>query len=417
MVGVHEYATRKGRHYVVLWATSREDAEGLWALLPQEKSPEFLAEQAEYDRFGKTMEVLGKRCFVAPTIIALNVAVFIIMLASGADLFDPNPAIHIRFGSNFGPLTWTGQEWRLLTSAFLHFGIIHLAINMYSLSQLGRFVEPLFGSARFALIYLLSALAGSVASGWWDPLRNAAGASGAIFGVLGALLAFMLVRSADIPRRSLKSIAISTLVFGSFSLGLGAAHPLIDNACHVGGLLGGFIAGLILARPFNIEARAVRQPVKLAIAAVVIGLPLAWAANSLLAADGPHAAGLHFNRDLIDFIPIEGVLARKQADITTIPKDVRVDRFEIAKRLRNEVLVPWRVASRPILQSATIPDEDSHSAKLQKAWREYLRAREEAVALRVLALETDDMSDAMRAISADERMSQALNTVSALMSE
>jgi len=288
---------------------------------------------------------------------------------------------------------------------------------MYSLSQLGRFVEPLFGSARFALIYLLSALAGSVASGWWDPLRNAAGASGAIFGVLGALLAFMLVRSADIPRRSLKSIAISTLVFGSFSLGLGAAHPLIDNACHVGGLLGGFIAGLILARPFNIEARAVRQPVKLAIAAVVIGLPLAWAANSLLAADGPHAAGLHFNRDLIDFIPIEGVLARKQADITTIPKDVRVDRFEIAKRLRNEVLVPWRVASRPILQSATIPDEDSHSAKLQKAWREYLRAREEAVALRILALETDEMSDAMRAISADERMSQALNTVSVLMSE
>ena len=119
------------------------------------------------------------------------------MLFAGADLMNPNPAIHIRFGSNFGPLTWTGEEWRLLTSAFLHFGIIHIALNMYALYQGGALVERLFGSTRFALIYLLSALAGSVASGWWDPLRNSAGASGAIFGVYGALLAFL----AGAPRR------------------------------------------------------------------------------------------------------------------------------------------------------------------------------------------------------------------------
>ena len=129
------------------------------------------------------------------------------MLAAGADLMNPNPAIHIRFGSNFGPLTWTGEEWRLLTSAFLHFGLIHIALNMFALYQGGALVERLFGSTRFALIYLLSALSGSVASGWWDPLRNSAGASGAIFGVYGALLAFMVVRRADIPPSMLKSIS------------------------------------------------------------------------------------------------------------------------------------------------------------------------------------------------------------------
>ncbi len=409
--------TRKGRHYVIVWATTQEDAEAIWALLPQEKTPEFVAEQAAYDRFHKAMKALGQRAFVTPAIIALNVAVFIIMLAAGADLMKPNPAIHIRFGSNFGPLTWTGEEWRLLTSVFLHFGIVHLALNMFALFQGGALVERLFGSTRFALIYLLSALAGSVASGWWDPLRNSAGASGAIFGVFGALLAFMLVRGADIPRSYLKSISISTVLFSLFSLGLGAAHPLIDNACHVGGLLGGFVAGLILARPFTVEARALRQPARLFIAALVVGLPLAWMAQSLLAHDGRHAAGLRFNRDLYDFIPVEGQLVRKQADILTFRPDVRVNRLEIAKRLRNEVLLPWRAASKPILESATIADEKSRSARLQKAWREYLRARGESIALRVLALESGSMTDVVSALSADKRQGEALNAVNVLMVE
>ena len=107
--------------------------------------------------------------------------------------------MHLRFGSNFGPLTWTGQPWRLLTSAFIHFGVIHLAFNMYALYRGGVLTERLYGSARFAVIYLLSAIAGSVVSGWWDPLRNSAGASGAIFGVYGALLVFFAMRRADIP--------------------------------------------------------------------------------------------------------------------------------------------------------------------------------------------------------------------------
>ena len=149
----------------------------------------------------------------------------------------------------------------------------------------------------------------------------------------------------------LKSISNSALVFCLYSLVIGAAHPLIDNACHVGGLLGGFIAGAILARPFNIEARATRQPARLLIAVLAIGLPLTWMAQSLVAPDGRHAAGLRFNRELMDFVPIEGRLVRKQADILTFRPDVRVNRLEIAKRLREEVLIPWREASKPILQS------------------------------------------------------------------
>jgi len=409
--------TRSGKDYVVIWATSREDAEAIWALMPQEKTPEFLADEAAYVRFDKVMAAVGQRAFVTPAIIGINVAMFIAMLAAGADLLQPNPAIHIRFGSNYGPLTWTGEEWRLLTSAFLHFGILHIALNMFALYQGGALVERLFGSTRFALLYVLSALSGSIVSGWWDPFRNSAGASGAIFGVYGALLAFMAVRRADIPPSMLKSISVSALLFSLYSLGIGWAHPLIDNACHIGGLLGGFVSGAILARPFTVEARASRRPQKLLIAALVIGLPLAWMAQSLVAHDGRHAASLRFRRDLFEIIPIESELARKQADILTFRPDVRVNRLDIAKRLRDEVLNPWREASRPILRSATISEEGSRSARLQTAWRNYLRAREEAIALQALALETAERSDEERALSADRRLAETMNEINVLMRE
>ena len=345
--------TRDGRHYIIVWLASREDAEALWAQLPQEKTPEFLADQAAHERFGKAMSVLGGRSLVTPAIIAINVAVFIVMLFAGADLMNPNPAVHIRFGSNFGPLTWTGEEWRLLTSAFLHFGLIHIALNMYALYQGGGLVERLFGSTRFAVIYLLSALSGSVASGWWDPLRNSAGASGAIFGVYGALLAFLAVRRVDIPPTMLKSISSSALLFCLYSLVIGAAHPLIDNACHVGGLLGGFVSGVILARPFTPEARAVPQPVKLLVAVLVVVLPLALLAQPLTAESGSKSASLRFERDLETFGRAEAEIVRRQTDILTFPPNARVNRLEIAQRLRREVLDPWRAASRPLLQATT----------------------------------------------------------------
>ena len=400
--------TRDGRHYVIMWLATTEDAEALWAMLPQEKTPEFLADQAAHERFGKAMNVLGARSLVTPSIIAINVAVFIVMIFAGADLMSPNPAVHIRFGSNFGPLTWTGQPWRLLTSAFLHFGLIHIALNMYALYQGGALVERLFGSTRFAVIYLLSALSGSVASGLWDPLRNSAGASGAIFGVYGALLAFLAVRRVDIPPSMLKSISSSALLFCLYSLVIGAAHPLIDNACHVGGLLGGFVSGVILARPFTPEARAQAQPAKLAIALLVVLLPLAWMAQPLMAAEGNKSASLRFERELYELRPFEAELVRKQAEILTFRPNVRVNRLELARRLRNEVLIPWRAVSRPLLQSNTLEQDGSRAARRQAVIRDYLRARERALELQAMALDSGDPADQQLALTADARVSETV---------
>jgi rhomboid protease GluP len=403
--------TRDGRHYIIVWATSREDADSIWSLLPQGKSPEFIAEQEHHDRFAEAMVSLGRRWYVTPSIIAINVAVFLAMWLAGADFFNPSSSIAIRFGSNFGPLTWTGEEWRLLTSAFLHFGIIHIALNMYALFQGGALVERLYGSSRFALIYLLAAIAGSVASGWWNPLRNSAGASGAIFGVYGALLAFLAVRRADIPPRLLKRISSSALLFCLYSLAYGWANTFIDNACHIGGLLGGFLSGLILARPFNAEAREHAQPARLLIAAVALGVPLLLLAHPLVDEKGSQAAELRFQREMADFAPIEAELVRKETEILTVQPNARVNRLELARRLSDEVLVPWRNASKPLLESATPADDGSGQARLQQAMRQYLRAREESLALWVLWLQSADPADEARAQSADRRLEHSLDAL------
>jgi rhomboid protease GluP len=104
----------------------------------------------------------------------------------------------IAWGANYGPDTITnGQWWRLLTSMFLHIGIVHLAFNMIVLLQIGPFVERLVGNVGFLIVYFVSGFAGNVTSLVWNPYTVSAGASGAIFGLYGLLLGFLLMSRRD----------------------------------------------------------------------------------------------------------------------------------------------------------------------------------------------------------------------------
>ncbi len=267
--------TRTDDREVHVWLASQEDSDALLALLPQTTTAEFKAHVEHHRKFRENLAALAPRTPVTPTIIGINIAVFVLMLMAGAGLTATNGRVELAFGSNYGPLTWNGQYWRLLTAAFIHFGVFHLAFNMYALYSGGRWTERLYGSARFAVIYLLSALAGSVVSGWWDASRNSAGASGAIFGVYGALLVFVLRRPDDIPRDVLKAVRGGAISLCVYSLAMGVAMPFVDNAAHIGGLLGGAIAGFLLLRPFDPAARATPQPWR--IVAVAVGMCAALA--------------------------------------------------------------------------------------------------------------------------------------------
>jgi membrane associated rhomboid family serine protease/Flp pilus assembly protein TadD len=183
---------------------------------------------------------------VTYALIAINVLVYLAMGLSGASWSDPSIKDALRWGADFGPLTMSGQWWRLLTCVFVHFGIIHIGFNMWCLWALGPAVERFMGRWAFLLMYVYSGLAASLASDAWDPWRVSAGASGAIFGIAGAFVSYLLLKKTAMDpvlvKRNLRNMAI----FIGYNLIRGAASFSVDNAAHVGGLVAGLALGAVL---------------------------------------------------------------------------------------------------------------------------------------------------------------------------
>jgi rhomboid protease GluP len=185
------------------------------------------------------------------TLIAINLAVFAAMVLTGGAILDFSPKETILFGANYTPLTVSGQYWRLITAGFVHGGLYHIAFNMWALWSLGQLSERLFGSWITFAVYLLTGVGGSLLSLAARPVTFEVGASGAIFGLAGAILSgikFGNVSVSSFERRSIFSSLIFfvgfnlAIGFGLVSLGIG-----IDNMCHLGGLISGLVFGVPLA--------------------------------------------------------------------------------------------------------------------------------------------------------------------------
>jgi len=208
-----------------------------------EQMPE-MQQQPKNNKWGVLRHLLPFPGYRAtPVIIALNILVYVIMISTGISPIFPQPADMITWGAMFKPLIIEGEQWRLLTSMWLHYGIIHLAFNMYALWSIGRALEPLIGTARFSILYILAGLGGSAASLWYhtDPAVGA-GASGAVFGVYGIFGSLLTTNLID--RRVRKELLSSIGMFIGYNLLFGLT-PGIDNAAHIGGLLAGAIGGYL----------------------------------------------------------------------------------------------------------------------------------------------------------------------------
>jgi rhomboid protease GluP len=183
-------------------------------------------------------------------LIAINALVFLAMVASGVSFTQPSPQDVFTWGGDFGPATvGAHQWWRLLTSCFVHFGIIHIGLNMYVLYQIGPFIETVFGRARYLLIYFLSGLAGSLVSVFIHPNAVGAGASGAIFGLYGAVFGFLLIHRRTLNPAVTSSIGKSAGIFVLYNVVFGAMQGTTDLSAHLGGLVAGLLAGAALVRP------------------------------------------------------------------------------------------------------------------------------------------------------------------------
>lgn len=181
--------------------------------------------------------------FSTSIILDLNILVFLLMIFSGIHIISPNGQELLHWGANRRLETTSGEWWRLLTSMFLHGGIMHLFLNIYGLVIAAIFVEPLLGRKKYFILYILSGLCGSLASIWWYPNTISVGASGAIFGLYGAILGLLLTNA--FPKNGKKSILIMIGIYVGINLLWGLTGG-IDNAAHIGGLLSGAIIGIIL---------------------------------------------------------------------------------------------------------------------------------------------------------------------------
>lgn len=188
-------------------------------------------------------------------IIALNIIMFLItiymvystaaswgisplsMSESAKNLINNN--VLILLGAKYGPLIYDGEIWRLITCAFLHGGILHIVCNMYMLYIIGPQIEQIYGKLKYIVIYLVSCITSSTFSLIINPDSISVGASGGIFGLMGALLAFALIERKNINKEYTMGL-IKTI---GINLVIGLVVINIDNAAHIGGFLGGAILG------------------------------------------------------------------------------------------------------------------------------------------------------------------------------
>ena len=179
------------------------------------------------------------------------------------------------WGGNYGADVANGQWWRLITHAFLHANLLHIGVNMWVLWSVGRLTEKLYGSFVFLLLYLAAAVTGGLFSIAWDPAVLTVGASGAIFGILGALLASLWRGRVQMPRTIFLRHWLPTLLFCLFSIVNGLFQTGIDNAAHVGGLIAGLLLGFGLRRPLESE----KLPLPGASAAIALGCAALFAGS------------------------------------------------------------------------------------------------------------------------------------------
>jgi rhomboid protease GluP len=218
---------------------------------------------------------------VTVALVVLNVLLFLLMARLSLSPWSLTHADPLTWGANFGPATQDGQWWRLLTAVFVHFSFIHIALNMWALWDVGRLMERLLGRWRYTLLYLGAGTVGNLLSlAVQGNEKVTGGASGAIFGLYGALIVFLWRERRQVDPDEFRWLFSVAIAFSGVMLALGFFIPAIDNAAHGGGLLAGALLGSLLARPWAPGSPLARAQAPWAGALSVLGLLALFASIS-----------------------------------------------------------------------------------------------------------------------------------------
>jgi rhomboid protease GluP len=325
----------------LLCLANPETARRLAACLPDRATAAGAQARHDAKAFARFLVVRGAP-LVTLAIIALNLAAYVVGGVKGAGWMTGNAGVLYELGGNLAPATALGQWWRLVTAMFLHAGLLHLAFNMWALWDAGRVAERLFGAARFATIYLAAGLLGGIASINWQQDLVGVGASGAVFGVYGALVVALAVDKEQLPMSVARQLMVSACVFIAYSLFNGFASTGIDNAAHLGGLLAGGLlgAGLIAST---------RRVVPAVVATIVL---LGVGAARAIEVAAPVRDELAFRDFLVAFAPEETRLndtARKLfSAAASMPPG------ELALRLDRDIVPGWKAQQGRIAALANV---------------------------------------------------------------
>jgi membrane associated rhomboid family serine protease len=232
----------------------------------------------------KTIRSAPSAPVVTQALIVINVLAFLAETATGAPLSGGGAGTVYNHGALFGPLIEHQHEyWRIVTSGFLHDGFLHIALNMFFLYVIGRTLEPAIGSVNFAAVYFTSLITGSFGALLFSPLSPTVGASGAAFGVLGALIVVAYYRGISIWQSGLGATLLINVIFSLSVRG-------ISIGGHLGGLIGGMITGWLFVQ----LAERRRRPALALTGCVVLGVAGFAAAIAVAGGTGLAPNGIGF---------------------------------------------------------------------------------------------------------------------------
>lgn len=298
-------------------------------------------------------------------LMGINAAVWIANVATGIDPFGPAVSDLLDWGANSAhAVIDDGEFWRLLTATFLHGGVMHLALNLFGLWGAGLVVNHLFGNLQFLLIYLGSALTGSALSLHFSAQHAVSvGASGAVFGVLGALLVSVLQRRERLPPAARRSLVLNQLFFIGFALVQGFASTGIDNAAHVGGLLSGCALAWVLVGRDDAGAGMTRR-----LAMAIVGAAMCSVAIGVLVHTAPeprtdHKLLFDFSDEWNKVAPgIQAAESALQSDLRAL-KDGKLTQDDFMRAVRARHLPAYRAASQG-LERLKLPPGDPRAQRL-----------------------------------------------------
>lgn len=225
----------------------------------------------------------GRLTRVAPIttgMAALCALAWVLVEVAGS---STDPWTLIAAGGHFRPAVAAGESWRLVSATFLHFGVLHLVVNVYALLSFGAVVERLYGPTRFFVLYVASGVVGFAASFLYGRAPMSVGASGCVFGMLGAAIAILLLRRGHLPEGWRRGTLASFAFMAAINAGIGFVVPMIDNAAHLGGLAAGLALGTLLVPGVMGSGDLVRAAVGALV--LVAASAVGWAAVGVLTAD------------------------------------------------------------------------------------------------------------------------------------